>query len=528
MQRATICALVTFLGTMQVPAAQHKPLRLSLTDYEDRVRGAWVGQIIGTLMGFQFEGKVASSPRVFVDRYPRQMEAAQVDDDYYYELVALRAFEKYGINMTLDQLGQQWIESDAGSWGSSEQTRLALAKGIHGRDAGHPRYNRLWWTIGPQFSADIYGMVAPGDPNLAGRLARQYGHINGYAEGTDGAVFVAGMVSLAFRETSPRQIVREAAKLIHSSSPYRQCLDMVISMAEQGKTADQVFQAVEDRWHIEYPPINNGVANGGLVAASVWFGGGDYLETLNLAYRAADFSDADCNAANAGAVIGAMKGSRALPTHLVEPLHDRIAGARMGPVHFRTPVDERISDIIRRISALGLKMLAANGSAVSDNELVVPYRAVGTQPAELFTLGDLMRFWNPEWKLERAGFGNSGGGKCGRATFLDGSVLATWPRDEVRGLVMRRTMKLGATPGLELEVAADGGCSWQLDVYVNNDNVLRRVVDGGPDRGARNWQTVAADVARFREREVEIRIYQRTLQPDHNGGNAYWRTIRVR
>jgi hypothetical protein len=301
---------------------------------------------------------------------------------------------------------------------------------------------------------------------------------------------------------------------------------MVIAMAERGKTAEQVFQAVEDRWHIEYPPINNGVSNGGLVAASVWFGGGDFLKTLNLAYQAADYSDADCNAANAGAVVGAMRGSKVLPVHLVEQLNDRIAGNRMGPVQFRTPVEERISDIIRRIAALGAKMIAANGGTVRDSFLTVPHRAVATQPAERFTLSDLMAFWNPDWKLDRAGFGNARS-RCARTTFLDGDVLATWPRDEVRGLVLRRTVKLSAQPSLELDVAADSGCAWQLDIYVNNTSVLRRLIDGGGERGNRNWHKISADLASFRGQDVDIRIYQRALLPDQYGGNAYWRSIRL-
>jgi hypothetical protein len=39
-------------------------------------------------------------------------------------------------------------------------------------------------------------------------------HINGFAEGTDGAVFVSGMISLGFVETDTRDIVRKAANLI--------------------------------------------------------------------------------------------------------------------------------------------------------------------------------------------------------------------------------------------------------------------------------------------------------------------------
>lgn len=105
-------------------------------------------------------------------------------------------------------------------------------------------------------------------PNTAGRIAREYGHINGYAEGADGAVFMAGMVSLAFVENDPRQIVRKAAQLLDRRSPYRQALDLVITMADAGATAEAVAGAVEDRWHIEYPATNLAVANGALVDCS--------------------------------------------------------------------------------------------------------------------------------------------------------------------------------------------------------------------------------------------------------------------
>src|SRR5262245_57722242 len=306
MKRIYILLSVSALLASGLPGAT---MRMSRAEYEDRIQAAWTAEIIGTLMGFQFEHKAASVERI--DQIPPRFTQAPVDDDFYYEMVAIRGFEKYGINMTLEQLGQQWKENSAGSWGSSEQARLLLARGVKSGagwcvsteqargllapwvkpvDSGHPRYNRLWFSIGPRFSADVYGMIAPGMPNLAGKLARNYGHINGYAEGTDGAVFVAGMVSLAFVEKDQRGIVKKAAHLLDPKSPYRQCLDMVIAMAEKGARPSEVFNAVEDRWHIEYPATNNAVGNGGIVAASVWFGEGDFLQTVNLAFGAADFT----------------------------------------------------------------------------------------------------------------------------------------------------------------------------------------------------------------------------------------------
>ena len=441
-QLATLLAVSTLLAS-SLPAAT---IRLSRADYEDRVQAAWAGQIIGTLMGFQFEHKASSVERI--DQIPSRFTEAPVDDDFYYEMVAIRGFEKYGLNMSLDQLGEQWKEYSAGSWGSSEQARLLLARGVKAGDSGHPRYNRLWFSIGPQFSADVYGLIAPGMPNLAGKLARNYGHINGYAEGTDGAVFIAGMVSLAFVEKDPREIVRKAAHLLDPKSPYRQSLDMVIAMAEKGARPAQVFDAIEDRWHIEYPATNNAVANGAIVAASVWFGEGDFLQTVNLAYGAADFTDADCNAANASAVVGVMKGMKGLPPELVARLKDRIRGSVMGGVKLTPPVDETISSLARRTAAVGAQFVNANGGKADDGAVSVTVQNVVAQAPELFSLSELTRYWNPEWALERAGVGGAGGGMRGLRgnTYLDGDVLATYPRDEVRGALLRRTAQLSAQP----------------------------------------------------------------------------------
>jgi hypothetical protein len=252
-------------------------------------------------------------------------------------------------------------------------------------------------------------MIAPGMPNLAGEIARKLSHINGYAEGSDGGVFIAGMISLAFLEKDPRQVVRKAARLIHASSPYRQCIDLVISLAESGATARQVFNAVEDRWHFEYPATNNAVANGGLVAASVWFGEGDFLKSVNLAASAADFSDADCNAANAGAVAGAMSGLKGIPTHLVSALNDRVKGSQMGPLVIQPLVDESLSVFIKRVTALGIRIMTERGVKERDGILYIPRSLILTQEAENFRLSELTGYWNSDWTLERAGFGGAGG-----------------------------------------------------------------------------------------------------------------------
>jgi hypothetical protein len=520
-----------FVGCVSPRANNSSPqtLVLSRTEYQDRVEAVWTAQIIACLMGFQFEHKVASTK--WVDQYPKKYSTAPVDDDWYYEMCAIRAFENYGIDMTVEQLGEQWKKNSCGSWGSSEQARLLLERGIKAPDTGHPRYNKLWFTIGPQFSADVYGLLAPGMPNLAGKLARNFGHVNGYAEGTDGAVFMAAMVSLAFVEQDTKVIVKKAAQMIHPNSPYRQCLDMIISMAEAGKSAREIADAIEDRWHIEYPATNNAVPNGGLAGLGVWFGKGDFLKTVNIVYRAADFTDADCNAANAGAVVAAMHGMKCLPKHLVEPLHDRIVGSEMGRVQLTPSVDEKISDLAKRTVAIGEKLLIQTGAQICDEQFSIPKQQPVTQPAELFALADLMKFWNPDWKLERAGFGGAGGGlgNLRGITYLDGDVLATCPRDPVRGVVLRRDLKLSDESSLTFQAGTDAGRSWELEVYADNKRMTKRLIDGGSVQiGDRKWQTVSVDLKEFAGAEIQLRLYQRVLLSDKISGNAYWKSPEIR
>jgi len=531
---AVILGLSTFLvsATPQSGSTGKDQLVISEAEYLDRVRAIWTGQMIGQWTGGLFESTVASALKN--TPFHSSEGYAPVDDDYYYEMVAIRAFEKYGVDLTVEQLGAQWLENNAGSWGSSEQALLLLKRGVKPPDTGNPRYNKLWWTIGPQFSSDVYGALNPGMPNAAAEMARRLTHINGYAEGVDGAVFVSGMISLGFVESDTKEIVRKAAQLIAPLSPYRQCLDMVIAMAESGKSPQEVFDAVDARWGIEYPATNNAVLNGGIVAASVWFGKGDFLETENLAFTAADFADTDCNAANAASVVAAMHGMSALPAAEVASLHDRIYGATMGPLKLSPPVDESITRLAERTAAIGEKILLSHGARLEGENLVIPTEQPRTQEPELFKLSELTKWWNPDWTLERAGFGGAGGGLEGVRgdTYLDGDTLAIWPRDEVRGALLRRTVELSDGPSISFDAGADAGRTWQLNVYVNNDRLLDKMIAGDPltsrNASARHWEHVRLDLTPYRKQSVVIRLYDLVLVPNHYVGNSYWRNIQLR
>ena len=514
--------LIALISLGSVFLAQAAPARtIAVRDYKEKVYGAWMGQIVGAIFGWPFEGRVKNV--LVLDGYRESphfkttFDYAPVDDDYFYEMVALYGFERFGLDMSVEQLGEIWKQNQAGSWGSSLEARLRMAKGIQAPDTGSPRYNKWFHTIGPQFSADIYGMVSPGMINVAGGIARRYAHVNGYAEGADGAVFVAACVSEAFFEKDPVKIVEKAARLIDPRSNYRQAIDQVLEGHRKGVSFAELAHQTEDRWRAEYPQMNNAVANGALVAIGVLYGGGDFMKSLNVTTQLADYADADCNAANVGAILGAMNGVRAIPEPLKAQFHDRIWGEAMGPVKFDKVVDEKISDLAARIAVIGQRNALAQGArgvkAGADEVLRIPVEEPKTQAYEHFDINDYGPLWNPAWKLDGAGRGGAG------TTFLDGDVLVTFPRDtRPCRLETEMTAPQGAHR-LLVEVRAESGKPWRLEAYVDDDAAGRELVESA------DWRTVSIDLSKVSGKRVKIRLYQQAVDAERRA--AYWKNARI-
>ncbi|HXA49987.1 MAG TPA: hypothetical protein VNV86_06780, partial [Candidatus Acidoferrum sp.] len=135
----------------------------------------------------------------------------------------------------------------------------------------------------------------------------------------------------------------------------------------------------------------------------------------------------------------------------------------------------------------------------------------------------------PDWTLERAGVGGAGGGMRGIRgnTYLDGDVLATYPRDEVRGALLKRTVQLSPHPKLTFKVAADLDRAWRLEVMVGNKTMLGKLITGAPGTGLQ-WQTIEVPLDEFAGKQTVLRLFQRVLLvPAANTGNAYWRELKL-
>ncbi|MBE7157710.1 MAG: ADP-ribosylglycohydrolase family protein, partial [Rhodospirillales bacterium] len=191
-------------------------------DYHERVYAGVLGKIIGVYAGRPFEQwpheKIAARWGE-IRRYVNEdcgVPLVVSDDDITGTFTFLRALRDHrsGCDLSSREIGQTWLNYIAENrhilwWGgigmSTEQTAyLRLAAGIPAPESGSIELNgkAVAEEIGAQIFIDGWAMVAPGQPELAARLAREAARVSHDGEAVHGAVVLAVMESLAFVEPS--------------------------------------------------------------------------------------------------------------------------------------------------------------------------------------------------------------------------------------------------------------------------------------------------------------------------------------
>jgi hypothetical protein len=109
-------------------------------------------------------------------------------------------------------------------------------------------------------------------------------------------------------------------------------------------------------------------------------------------------------------------------------------------------------------------------------------------------------------------------------TYLDGDVLSTYPRDEVRGVELTRTLTITTEKKFIFDAGVDSARTWELMVYINNQKVIDQKLEG--TQGTRQWYNEEVDLKPYKGQSIRIRLYQKVLVPGKASGNAYWRKLK--
>lgn len=286
--------------------------------FEKALYAGWIAQIIGGAIGTALEGFTAENlKKVFgsIQDYVRMPNT--FNDDITFELAFLKAMDEAGKELTSADIAEQWVGLIPSGWSAEEIALKNIRYGIYPPESGSFNNPFNEW-IGAQMRGAICGMVAPGNPKEAARLAWMDGEVSHINNGILGEVFNAILVSLSFVEKDIRSLVKRSMDMIPKDSEYYSVLDFAMNKCLTEKSWEAAWAPCEKKyekynWIHAYP-------NAAAEVIALWYGDGDFDKTMNIISMVGQ--DVDCNAAQIATALGIANGLESIHSRWKDPIGD--------------------------------------------------------------------------------------------------------------------------------------------------------------------------------------------------------------
>ncbi len=328
---------------------------------KEKIRGAWLGRIIGCLLGKPIEGirtnellpLLKESGNFPMRRYivsgditeemcgrfsfrlkgkcwADTISCAPVDDDTNYTVLAQLLIDRCGREFAPADVGNLWLSSQAKDAYCTAE-RVAFRNLVNGyappASAIYKNPYREW--IGAQIRGDYFGYINPGDPETAADMAWRDASISHVKNGIYGEMFAAAMIACAAVCEKPEDVILGGLAQIPSTSRLYEAIEGILNQYRNGVPEDKVFRAIHARWD-EFSQHDwcHTISNAMIVTAALLYGKGDFGKSICLAVQTG--FDTDCNGATVGSIVGMQKGAQVIGEQWTKPLHGKLETSIFG------------------------------------------------------------------------------------------------------------------------------------------------------------------------------------------------------
>lgn len=338
----------------------------------DQIYGAWLGRAAGCLLGKPVEGW----PKARIDKYLKDQnidildnylpfdetvlpEVHKVstrgninfmprDDDMDYVIIGLLALEKRGIKTSARTIANTWVDRLPFNvvYTAEECAYRNFVNSIWPPLSGTHRNPFREW-IGAQIRADVFGYVTPGLPEIGAKLAFNDASISHDKNGIYGEMFVAAMLSAAFKLESVKEIINAGLAEIPENCRLAEAVKDTMHWCETLPTWELVWEKINESVG-HYHGVHT-INNAALVVMGLYFGEDDFEKGIVSTVRGG--WDTDCTGATVGSILGLRLGAKNLPSKWISPLNDRLKSV------VRDENDNKISELAKRTLSVAATIL---------------------------------------------------------------------------------------------------------------------------------------------------------------------------
>ncbi|KAF2095323.1 ADP-ribosylglycohydrolase [Rhizodiscina lignyota] len=300
------------------------------SDYLERVYAGVLGKLIGVYLGRPFEGW--THQRILkelghIEYYVHEkldVPLVVTDDDVSGTFVFPRALLEHGVSadITSENIGDTWLNNVVEGrsifwWGgngiSTEHTAfLNLKKGIRAPGSGSIETNgkTVAEQIGAQIFIDGWGMVAPGNPELAAKLAERAGKVSHDGESVYAAMLLAAMEAEAFVSKNVDHLLDTGLSFIPRESQLAKMIAEIREWCRDDKDWLKTRERIEEKYgYHKYCGNCHVMPNHGIMVLSLVYGGDSFHEAMHIINTCG--WDTDCNSGNIACLVALMHGMNA-------------------------------------------------------------------------------------------------------------------------------------------------------------------------------------------------------------------------
>jgi ADP-ribosylglycohydrolase len=281
---------------MQGSAMTPEKLSIPFEDYRRKVLGCWLGKAVGGTLGGPHEGKPGPLDLTFYDPVPERMEG---NDDLDLQVVWLHAVRRRGLPVDRLMLSEVWrdcVQTCPDEYGVCLRNMAHhLMPSLSGAYD-----NGFTDGMGAAIRSEIWACLAPGDPELAAKLAREDACVDHAGDGIHAETFFVTIESAAFVESDPAKLIEMGLAAIPADSR----VDRAVRAAVDGWHETGDWRRVRETLMGEHAtqnftdvPINLAFTVLGWLA-----GEGDFGRAICTAVNCGQ--DTDCTGATLGAILG--------------------------------------------------------------------------------------------------------------------------------------------------------------------------------------------------------------------------------
>lgn len=298
-------------------------------DYLERVYAGVLGKLIGVYLGRPFE--MWSPSRILSELGPIKyyvndkfnIPLVIVDDDISGTFTFICALEEHassGADLTSEEVGRTWLNNVIEKrsvfwWGgngiSTEHTAYRnLKSGVAAPGSGSMERNgrTVSEQIGAQIFIDGWGMVAPGQPELAARLAESAARVSHDGEAVEAAKLWAAMEAEAFVERDVQRLLDVGLGVVKEVCLVKKLVADVREWARRDEDWMVTRQRIDDEYYKSenFPGVCHVIPNHGIMIMALIYGGESFHEAMHIINTCG--WDTDCNSGNVGCLLAIMHG----------------------------------------------------------------------------------------------------------------------------------------------------------------------------------------------------------------------------